>query len=78
MAWQQGEQEVAVEVAWSGGECEGEVFELRQRGIWAEGRRNLERTEPEEGGGGGEAEERLPGREREPAEAVGRLVSRHG
>lgn len=78
VAGQEGEQEVAVEVAWRGGEGEREVFERGEGWIGAKGCRKAERTKPEEGSGGGEAEECLAGGEREPAEAVGRLVSRHG
>ena len=78
VARQEGEQEVAVEVERSGSEGEGEVFEGWERGVGAECGRKAERTDPEEGGGGGEAEEYLAGGEREPAEAVGRLLSRHG
>ena len=78
VARQEREQEVAVEVAWRGGEGEREVLELGEVWIGAKGCRNTERTKPEEGGGGGEAEECLAGGEPEPAEAVGRLVSRLG
>ena len=78
VARQEDEQEVAVEVAWRGGEGEREVFELGEGWIGAEGSGEFECAEPEEEAGGGQAEERLPGSKREPAEAVGRLVSRHG
>ena len=78
VARQEREQEVAVEVAWRGGEREREVLELGEVWIGAKGCRNTERSEPKKEAGGCHAEECLPSSEREPAEAVGRLVSRHG
>jgi hypothetical protein len=78
VARQEGEQEVAVEVGWRCGEGEREVFEGWKRGVGAECGRKFERTEPEKEAGGGEAEEGLTGREREPVEPAERRISRHG
>jgi hypothetical protein len=78
VARQEGEQEVAVEVGWRCGEREREVFEGRKRCIRTQSDRKFECAEPEEEAGGGEAEEGLTGREREPVEPAERRISRHG